>query len=191
MPKRTSPLIATAAGPRTARRVPRLARCETDVINSRETCVRVWACTGASAGVVTPFCPISVVLGRAVTPYCMAALVAKQERGDARRPHDQISSPPPAPSDRTGTGGRIPWAVLAIPRRSRASAHAAGWARNRCVSIALSDRAPQRPWSRRYNHALPSRHVLPSEASLRHSAGARPRCPGPSCANSRSTDRHR
>jgi hypothetical protein len=29
-------------------------------------------------------CPISVVLGRAVTPYCMAALVAKQERGDAR-----------------------------------------------------------------------------------------------------------
>ena len=44
-------------------RVPLLASCETDVINGRETCVRVGACTRSQRGRRDSLCPIGAVTG--------------------------------------------------------------------------------------------------------------------------------
>ena len=61
-----------------------VANCETDVISGRETCVRVGVCTGASAGVVTPF----VRKGQSPSPRLLppTLLLLPQRDSDGARP---------------------------------------------------------------------------------------------------------
>jgi hypothetical protein len=61
--------------------VPQLARCETDIVNGAETCVRVGACTRSRRGRPDSLCPGGAALAPAVCPDPAAASRREEPRG--------------------------------------------------------------------------------------------------------------
>ena len=86
-------------------RCPRLASCETDVINGRETCVRVGACTRSQRGRRDSLCPEAAVSEPGGCPATLLLLPQGSSAGARRSPC-------------AAAGGRPKRARLGAPRRA-------------------------------------------------------------------------